>query len=99
MIDALCQPSFNIGGVFVFLSLAGLCFCSILRQGGGGSLIFVLDRNPEVTFGPSGSVARWRVEEDGGGNADEFLRTRRLFRADGMSQRRCPARRGKERAA
>ena len=99
MLDALCQPSFNIGGVFVFLSLAGLCFCSILRQGGGGSLIFFLDRNPEVTFGPSGSVARWRMEEDGGGNNNEFLRTRRLFRADGMSQRRCPARRGKERAA
>ena len=36
--------------------------------------------------------------EDGGGNIDEFLRTRRLFRADGMSQRRCPTRRGKERA-
>ena len=41
----------------------------------GGSPIFSLDRNPEVTFGPSGSVARWRMEEDGGGNADEFLRT------------------------
>ena len=65
----------------------------------GGSPIFSLDRNEEVTFGRSGSVARWRMEEDGGGNTDEFLRTRRLFRADGMSQRRCPARRGKERAA
>ena len=54
MLDALCQPSFNIGGVFVFLSLAGLCFCSILRQGGWGSLIFFVDRNPEVTFGHSG---------------------------------------------
>ena len=65
----------------------------------GGGPVFSLDRTPEVTFGLSGSVARWRMEEDGGGNADEFLRTRRLFRADGMSQRRCPARRGKERAA
>ena len=44
------------------------------------------------------SVARCRMGEDGGGNIDEFLRTRRLFRADGMSQRRCPTKRGKERA-
>ena len=65
----------------------------------GGSPICSLDRNPEVIVGPSGRVARWRMEEDGGGNADEFLRTRRLFRADGMSERMCPARRGKERAA
>ena len=64
-----------------------------------GIPLFSLDRTLEITFGLSGSVARWRMEEDGGGNADEFLRTRRLFRADGMSQRRCPARRGKERAA
>ena len=54
MLDALRQPRFNIGGVLVVLSLAGLCFCSILGQGGGGSLIFFLDSNPEVTFGPSG---------------------------------------------
>ena len=64
MLDALCQPSFNIGGVFVFLNPDGLCFCSILRQGGDGSPIFVLDRNPEVTFGPSGNVARWRMEAE-----------------------------------
>ena len=70
-----------------------------IKTGWRGSPIFSLDRNPEVTFGPSGSVARWRMEEDGGGNADEFLRTRKLFRADGMSQRRRPTKRGKERAA
>ena len=52
----------------------------------GGIPIFSLDRNPEVTFTLSGSVSRWRMEEDGGGNADVFLRTRRLFRADGMSR-------------
>ena len=98
MLDALCQPSFNIGGVF-FEFCWSVCLSSILRQGGGGIPIFSLDRNPEVTFGPNGSVAHWRMEEDGGGNTNEFLRTRMLFRADGMSQRRCPARRGKERAA